>query len=119
MLTALVAWASERAIAYLNTKIKNANYAKYLKDAVAIVTKSVKSTYQTYVEALKDKNMFTEEAQKEALARATSSTKLQLSQDLQSFICSNFGDLETWIQETIESSLYDLKNQPTDGETTE
>ncbi len=87
-----------------------------LGDAVGIVTKSVKSTYQTYVEALKDKDMFTEEAQKEALTRATNSAKLQLSQDLQSFIGSNFGDLETWIHETVEASLYDLKNKPANSE---
>ncbi len=119
VLTALVTWASERAIAYLNTKIKNAKYAQYLSDAVTIVTKSVKATYQTYVESLKDQNMFTEEAQKEALKRATNSAKSQMSQDLQSFISSNFGDIESWIKEAVESSLYDLKNTPAKSENAE
>lgn len=113
VLTALVTWASERLISYLNTKITNTKYAKYLTDAVDIVTGAVKSTYQTYVEALKDKNMFTEEAQKEALTRATNMALSQLSQELQTFITTNFGDLEGWIQNAIESSLYDLKNKPT------
>lgn len=111
VLTALVTWLSERLIAYLNTKISNTKYAKYLGDSVAIVTNAVKSTYQTYVEALKNKNMFTEDAQKEALNRAKNTALTQLSQDLKTFISTNFGDLETWIQETVESSLYDLKNQ--------
>lgn len=111
VLTALVTWLSERLIAYLNTKISNTKYAKYLGDSVAIVTSAVKSTYQTYVEALKNKNMFTEDAQKEALNRAKNTALTQLSQDLKTFISTNFGDLETWIQETVESSLYDLKNQ--------
>lgn len=111
VLTALVTWLSERLIAYLNTKISNAKYAKYLGDAVSIVTDAVKSTYQTYVEALKNENMFTEDAQKKALNRAKNAALSQLSQDLKVFIGTTFGDLETWIQETIESSLYDLKNQ--------
>lgn len=113
VLTALVTWASERLISYLNTKISNAKYAKYLTDSVTIVMGAVKSTYQTYVEALKDKDMFTEEAQKEALTRATTLAMSQLSQELQTFITTNFGDLEGWIQNAIESSLYDLKNKPT------
>ena len=113
VLTALVTWASERLISYFNTKITNTKYAKYLTDAVDIVTGAVKSTYQTYVEALKDKNMFTEEAQKEALTRATNMALSQLSQELQTFITTNFGNLEGWIQNAIESSLYDLKNKPT------
>ena len=57
--------------------------------------------------------MFTEEAQKEALTRATNMALSQLSQELQTFITTNFGDLEGWIQNAIESSLYDLKNKPT------
>ena len=113
VLTALVTWASERLISYLNTKISNAKYAKYLTDSVTIVMGAVKSTYQTYVEALKEKDMFTEEAQKEALTRATTLAMSQLSQELQTFITTNFGDLEGWIQNAIESSLYDLKNKPT------
>ena len=113
VLTALVTWASERLISYLNTKISNAKYAKYLTDSVTIVMGAVKSTYQTYVEALKEKDMFTEEAQKEALTRATTLALSQLSQELQTFITTNFGDLEGWIQNAIESSLYDLKNKPT------
>ena len=55
--------------------------------------------------------MFTEDAQKEALNRAKNIALTQLSQDLKLFITTNFGDIETWIQETVESSLYDLKNQ--------
>ncbi len=111
MLTTLVTWLSERLIAFLNTKISNVKYAKCLGDSVSIVISAVKSTYQTYVQALKDKNMFTEDAQKEALNRAKNIALTQLSQDLKLFITTNFGDIETWIQETVESSLYDLKNQ--------
>ncbi len=111
VLTALVTWLSERLITYLNTKITNTKYAKHLTDAVSIVMGAVKSTYQTYVEELKDKNMFTKEAQKEALNRAKDIALAQLSQELKTFIETNFGDLEKWIQEAVESSLYDLKNK--------
>ena len=112
VLTALVGWLSERLISLINAKISNTKYAQYLKDALDIVTRAVKATYQTYVEALKNQNMFTEEAQKEALTRAKNMVLTQLSKDSQSFIESNFGNVETWIQESIEAVLYDLKNKP-------
>lgn len=112
VLTALVGWLSERLISLINAKISNTKYAQYLKDALDIVTRAVKATYQTYVEALKNQNMFTEEAQKEALTRAKNMVLTQLSKDSQNFIESNFGNVEMWIQESIEAVLYDLKNKP-------
>lgn len=112
VLTALVGWLSERLISLINAKISNTKYAQYLKDTLDIVTRAVKATYQTYVEALKNQNMFTEEAQKEALTRAKNMVLTQLSKDSQRFIESNFGNVETWIQESIEAVLYDLKNKP-------
>lgn len=110
VLTVVLSWASERLIVYINEKLKDTKYAKYLTDAVDIVTRAVKTTYQTYVEALKDKNAFTKEAQKEALSQAVAIVKTQLNDEAKAYIEGNFGDLEAWIVNCIESVLYDLKN---------
>lgn len=67
VLTALVTWGAERLIALINSKISNTKYSKYLTEAVQIVTRAVKTTYQTYVQALKDKDMFDKESQLQAL----------------------------------------------------
>lgn len=117
VLTALVSWGAERLIALINTKLANSKFAKYLTSAVDVVTRSVKATYQTYVESLKDKNMFTPEAQKEALLKAGEMALAQLTEDLKKWIETNFGDVKTWITNTIESVIYDLKNKPA-GEST-
>ncbi len=74
-------------------------------------------SYQTYVESLKDKNMFTPEAQKEALLKAGEMALAQLTEDSKKWIETNFGDVKTWITNTIESVIYDLKNKPA-GEST-
>ena len=116
VLTALISWAAERLIAFINSKISNSKYAKYLTDAVAVITRAVKTTYQTYVQSLKDKDMFTAEAQKEALTMAKDMTLKQLSTDVKQYITDNFGDIETWLNGKIESIIYDLKNKVT-GET--
>lgn len=111
IITTLVTWGTERLIALINSKLKNTKYAKYLTDAVGIVSRAVKTTYQTYVEALKDKNAFTGEAQLEALNKAKDIAMAQLSGEMKEFIESNFGDIEKWLTSTIESVIYDLKNK--------
>lgn len=111
IITTLVTWGTERLIALINSKLKNTKYAKYLTDAVGIVSRAVKTTYQTYVEALKDKNAFTGDAQLEALNKAKDIAMAQLSGEMKEFIESNFGDIEKWLTSTIESVIYDLKNK--------
>lgn len=111
IITTFVSWALERLIAFINAKLKDTKYAQYLTDAVDIVSRAVKNTYQTYVQSLKDKDMFTSEAQNEALKKAKDMAMSQLSDEIQNYITSNFGDVEQWLSSTIESVLYDLKNK--------
>ena len=47
VLTALVSWGAERLIALINSKLANSNYAKYLSSVVDVITRGVKTTYQT------------------------------------------------------------------------
>lgn len=117
VLTALVSWGAERLIALINSKLANSKYAKYLTSVVDVITRAVKTTYQTYVETLKNKDMFTADAQKEALSKAGEMALAQLSEDSKKWIKTNFGDVKVWISNTIESVIYDLKNKPS-GEST-
>lgn len=111
VLTTFVTWGMERLVALINSKLENNKYKKQLDDAVNAVTKAVKITYQTYVEALKGQNIFTESAQAEALNKAKETALEQLSTETQAFIETNFGDAGKWITSTVESVIYDLKNK--------
>jgi hypothetical protein len=111
ILTSLAAWAVERLIAFLNSRIKNTKALQFLTEAILIVDNSVKATYQTYVQALKDENMFTVDAQKEALSKALNQAQSQMSTEMKSHLTENFGDLTAWITSQIEAALYDLKNK--------
>lgn len=112
VLTALVSWGSERLIKLINTKLANSVYAKCLTSAVDVIVGAVKTTYQTYVEVLKNEDMFTAEAQKEALTKASDMALAQLTDETKKWIATNFGDIKQWIANTIESVIYDLKNKP-------
>lgn len=110
ILTALATWGVERLIAWLNTKIKDQKALTYLNNAISVVTSVVKATYQTYVEALKNENMFTKEAQEQALNKAVEQAKSTMSAEMKNFIAENYGDLTEWIKLQIESAIYSLKN---------
>ena len=110
IITGLATWLSTYIVKLLNEKIKDKQFARWLSQIIEIITNAVKCTYQTYVEALKDKNMFTKEAQEEAIKRTLQSVKSQLSQESIKFIEDNFGDVEKWLIEKIESIIYSLKN---------
>lgn len=111
IITALASWAAERLVSWLNTKIKNQQATTFLNDAITIINSAVKATYQTYVEALKNKDTFTKDAQEEALNKAVEQAKLTMSSELKKYITDNFGDLTEWIKLQIESTIYSLKNE--------
>lgn len=88
---------SDRAIAYLTV----------LEDTVVTC---VQATNQTYVEALKDKNAFDGEAQKNALQMTYEAVVAVLADDAKTYISMIVGDLETYIKEKIEQKVVEAKN---------
>ena len=108
---AVVSWLAERVISLLNSKIKNEKARKYLTDISIIVSDSVKSTYQEYVETLKNSGTFTEEAQKKALEMSKEKIKSELTDSMKDYIVKNKSDFETWLETAIHSELYNLKNK--------
>lgn len=111
LVTGLVGWLTTYLTKLLSQKIKDKNLANWLTQITEIILNAVKVTYQVYVEALKNKNMFDAEAQKEALERAYKMVLSQLTDDAKNFIKENYGDIETWIKTQIESAIYTLKNK--------
>lgn len=111
LITGLVGWLTTYLTKLLSQKIKDKDLANWLTQITEIILNAVKVTYQVYVEALKDKNMFDAEAQKEALERAYKMVLSQLTDDAKNFIKENYGDIEAWIKAQIESAIYTLKNK--------
>lgn len=109
IITGLITFATSKLIQLINSKIEDKKAANYLSTIVNLVGDSVKTVYQTYVESLKNQNIFTEEAQKEALDRCMNTIKAQLAPDLINYITTNFGNLEDYLKTLIESTIYTLK----------
>lgn len=90
-------------------KISSEMAEKYMSMFEATVIDCIKATNQTYVNALKDKNAFDGEAQKEALKRTKDAVTAILSEDAKQYLTHFVGDLDAMIQEKIEANIETVK----------
>lgn len=67
------------------------------------VERCVTYTNQTYVDALKNKNAFTAEAQKEAFERTYSQVMLLLKDEAKAYLTNVVGDFDEFTKTYIES----------------
>ena len=95
---------------FLSEKIKDEKAAAFLKRACEIVLNAVRSVFQTYVESLKNSGNFNQDAQAIAFNKAKAIILNQMTQELKTFIVTNYGDLDEWIRNQIEASINLLKN---------
>lgn len=108
LLTALTGYL----ITYINKKKKalqqemdNEMADKYLEMLSITIVDCVTATNQTFVEALKKENAFTEEAQKEAFVRTYNNVMAILNEDCYEYLAEITSDVETYIINKIEAEV--------------
>lgn len=109
MVLPLISIAGAQLIKLINKKISNKQSAKFLEDATNIVTSAVRCVFQTYVDSLKKSGTFDATAQATALTKAKDLALKELSDDVKTYITTNFGDLESWLTTQIEATINFLK----------
>ena len=82
---------------------------KYLSMLETTVIDCIKATNQTYVNALKEKDAFDADAQKEALSRTTEAVFTVLSDGAKECLRGAVGDLDTLVKEKIEANIDAVK----------
>lgn len=112
VLTTLAGWTVAKLTALLDVKIKDKKALSFITNATNIVLDAVKSTYQTYVENVKGTELWDVEAQKKALSMAKEKALAELNEGTKKYIQENYGDINEWLENKIESSLYTLKAKP-------
>lgn len=108
--TGLVSWGVGVLINWMNSKIKDQTLAKHLTAVTQIVTDAVMNVFQSFVETLKANGSFDEKAQEDAKERAMDIIMTQLTPELVDYVKTNYGDLEEWLSNKIESVIYTLKS---------
>lgn len=109
LVTGLASWGVGMLISWMNKKIKDQTLVKHLTAVTQIVTDAVMNVFQSFVETLKTNGTFDEKAQVEAKERALSIINLQLTEELVAYIKDNYGDVQAWLSNKIESVIYTLK----------
>lgn len=89
----------------IKTKTDNEVLEKYIGMLTDTITSCVVATNQTYVNSLKEKNLFDADAQKEAFNRTKSAVLSILSEDVQTYLSAAMGDLDTYIEKKIEEEV--------------
>ena len=84
---------------------KNDEIDKYLDLLERTISSCVLATTQTYVEALKKENAFTEEAQKQAFEATYESIMSILTEDAKKALSMLFTDLDGYITNRIEAEV--------------
>lgn len=107
----LISLIGAKLIRYLSNKIKNDKASQMLKMATEIVINAVKTVFQTYVDALKKEGKFDKESQVIAFQKAKTVVITQMTDDVKRFIESTYGNLDTWIDTQIESTINNLKTK--------
>lgn len=117
LLTVLVGYA----VKWINAKAEeikastdNTYAQKYIDMLRETIVTNVIAVNQTYVEALKDKDAFTKEAQLEAFRRVYEAVLASLTEEAQVYLNSIIGDLNEFITAEIEAAVNENKKNKGD-----
>ena len=94
---------------WISKKIKDDKIKGIMNSLHDVVKKATLEVYQTYVEELKEKDMFSAEAQKIALSRALKIIETNSTQDVKEWLKSNVSDVQGYLKSLIEAQIALLK----------
>ena len=90
-------------VKFIKTKSDTAD--KYIAMVAETIASCVIATNQTYVEALKKKNAFTTEAQKEAFQMTYDAVMAILTDEAKYYLAQLYGDVSAYITTKIEAEV--------------
>jgi hypothetical protein len=91
-------------------KIENEHISTVLEQVVSMVCNCVQKTTQTFVDELKKKGEFTEEAAKEAFKMTKDTAISMLSLEAADIITNVYGDVDIYLDTLIEALVKQLKD---------
>ena len=98
-----------KLVSWLNAKINNEKANAMLTAATNAVVNAVRSVLQTYVDTLKANGKFDESSQRIALIKAKKLALESMNEEVQKYIGTTYGNIDTWITTMIEATLNAIK----------
>lgn len=93
----------------IRKKVKDEKLERIINRVENIVSKTVILVNQTYVDALKEADMFDAEAQKAAFEMCKEKVLAMLNEESIKAIAETFGDFDEWIRTLIEAYVRENK----------
>lgn len=104
----IVKWVNAKA-KELKASTDNIYANKYIGMLQQSITNAVIAINQTYVDALKDENIFDAEAQKEAFTKVYNYVIESLTEESLTYLQEIIGDLDAYITNSIEATVNQQK----------
>lgn len=102
--TVAVKWLNAKANE-IKAKTDNTVLKKYIDMLNETISTTVIAVNQTYVDSLKEQDIFTEKAQQEAFNRVLETVKSSLTEDAVIYLNEAIGDLDSYIKNKIEEQV--------------
>lgn len=96
-------------IAYLSASTKDRKVQLALQELQTVMIDGVQYTEQTFVAPMKENGEWDCEAQKAALQKAAEYVVQNLTKSTKKLVASDKDDLQTWIEQKIESYIRSMK----------
>jgi hypothetical protein len=99
---------------YLKAKAKEADYESisgYISIVEKVVIDCARVTNQTFVDSAKANGVFNEEAWAVAFEKTKTSAMALINEGQKQLIEQVYGDFEAWLNNRIESTVKELKNE--------
>lgn len=100
----IIAWLQAKT-KQINTDNKNEKLAKYINMAEGIITSSVLSITQTYVDAAKKNGLWDATSRKTAFEMACVNVRNLMTKEMQNVLSEAYADLNGWIKTKIEENV--------------
>lgn len=94
----------------LSVKTDSEYFKETLDQVLHLITTTVTSTSQTYVDSLKAAGKFDSEAQATAFNKTKDAILNLLNDEMKDLISTAYGDLDKWLDNEIEAKVRDLKS---------
>lgn len=109
IITAAISFGVAKLTAWLKSKTKSEKLQETIDHTLGFVEDLVILTNQTYVEELKNKNLFDKDAQRHAFTLTYEKAKSMISTEGRELLEAEFGSLESWLTALIESKVVEVK----------
>ena len=96
-------------ITYLSTRTKDNKIQLALQELQTVLIDGVQYTEQTFVDPMKENGEWDCDAQKAALQKAAEYVVQNLTKSTKKLVASDKDDLQTWVEQKVESYIRSLK----------